>query len=495
MLHYKYLDTNYKDRSLSNKTENQNTILKEMINSSWSGIGIINLDTKFLYINKAFSPLLGYSQEDLLDIFFIDLVSSEDKEAFKTLIKENAQNKYINNIQLSCIRKDGGAVFLDITISFMKDEQYIVIDASDITQTISEHEIYNKYLIQTQIDTDGNIQKASEAYCRMSGYTEKELIGTPYTKYQNEENKSLWNTIKNSEEYSGTIINKTKAGTFFWVESVIKSKSNKYGDIIGYTAVMFDITNEMTLEEKKKDLIQQIVDKDAKLNIMTDTMRLVAHEWRQPLNVISLEVQNVLLKYQFEEEVATDDTIEFLTDVTKHIEDLSDIINNFQNTTEITETKVSTTIDIIIEKALLLSQTDDNTIVLEDNFKKEFTTYMGGISSSISHIIQNAKEAISNSNTPDTKIKINIYEENDNIIFEIINIGNHIPEDIIETIFTPYFSTKETRNGVGLSLYKCKMIIELHLKGSIDVVNTTTDNKESAVMFKIILPLNLNEDN
>ncbi len=476
---------------MEDKTKNQNIFLKEMINSSWSGMGIVNLDTKFIFTNNAFSPLLGYTNDELMQLKFIDLVSSENQVLFQELIENNAKNKYVNNIQLSCKRKDGGLIFLDVTINLMKDSKYIVLDVSDITQTIAEHEIFNKYLVQTQIDTNGNITKASEAYCRLSGYSESELIGMPYNNEKNNK-KYSWSDIKNSKEYSGTIGNTTKTGNFFWVECVIKPKYNKYGDITGYTSVMFDITNEMTLEEKKKDLLQQIVDRDEKLNIMTSTMRLVAHEWRQPLNTISLEVQNLMLKYQFGEDIESEETVEYLTSVTEHIEELSAVINNFQNTTEIKESKVETSSKIIIKKSIESSLVQINHIQFEDTTTQSFSTYQHSLSQSIAHILNNAHEAIERSKDKDSKISIKTYQDENNTIFEISNIGNHIPEDIIDNIFTPYFSTKEIRNGVGLSLYNCKTIIELHLKGHIEVFNISKDenNAEETVMFRIILPLN-----
>ena len=471
---------------MSKNAQSQNLVLKEMINSSWSGIGIINLDTKFLYINKAFSPLLGFSNEELLNINFIDLVTDDNKEAFEELIAKNAKDRYINNMRLSCKRKDGGLVYLDITISLMQDDKYIVLDASDITQTVSEHEIFDKYLIQTQINKDGNISNASEAYCRLCGFTQEELIGTSYTQYQSKTQETLWDEIKNSKEYSGTIVNKTKTGNYFWVESVIKPKFNKYGDVIGYTSVMFDITNEMTLEEKKKDLLAQIVERDNKLNIMTSTMRLVAHEWRQPLNTISLEVQNLMLKYQFDEDVATNETIEYLTSVTNHIDNLSNIINNFQHTTELKEEKVDTTIDDIVEKAIMKSNIQEDEIIINNNYKENFPTYINGLSQSIGHILNNAKDAIGKSKDTASKITMHIFTQEHNVVFEISNDAGHIADDVIDNIFTPYFSTKEQKNGVGLSLYNCKTIIELHLKGSIEVLNKQSDT----VMFKITIPNN-----
>ena len=57
--------------------------LQEIVNNSWNGIGIINADTKFIYLNNAFSPLLGYTNEELLKLKFIDLITDNFKDEFK----------------------------------------------------------------------------------------------------------------------------------------------------------------------------------------------------------------------------------------------------------------------------------------------------------------------------------------------------------------------------------------------------------------------------
>ncbi len=480
---------------MSDKIKNQNIVLKEMINSSWSGMGIISIETKFIYINDAFSPLLGYSGEELLKVTFIDLVSDEYKEKFMSLIQNNLENRYINNMQLSCKRKDGGIVFLNITISSMQDKKFLVLDATDITQTVSEHQIFNKYLIQTELDIHGHIISASEAYCRLSGFTQDELKATLYSLSQNkDEEKLLWDEMKTKNEFTKIIDKKTKDANFFWVESVIKPKYNKYGDVIGFTSVMFDVTNEMSLEEKKKNLLKQIIAKDEKLSIMADTMRLVAHEWRQPLNTISLEVQNLIFMYEFDEFVATDKTIDNLESITRHINDLSSVINNFQHTTEMSEQNVETSCDKIIDSAIDISKVNKENIKIENNISQQFHTFEKSLAYSIAYILTNAQEAIKNANINNGIINISSYIEinktsqEEDVTFEIKNNGGHIPDDIIENIFTPYFSTKDEKNGVGLSLYNCKTIIELHLKGSINVLN----QNDNEVVFKISIPLKVN---
>ena len=111
-------------------------------------------------------------------------------------------------------------------------------------------------------------------------------------------------------------------------------------------------------------------------------------------------------------------------------------------------------------------------------------TFPNALSKSISQILDNANDAILLHHPKNVNITIKTYNQNKNTIFEISNEAGHISSDILENIFTPYFSTKIQNNGVGLSLYNCKMIIELHLKGTIEVFNLALKQ----VMFKITLP-------
>ena len=78
-------------------------------------------------------------------------------------------------------------------------------------------------------------------------------------------------------------------------------------------------------------------------------------------------------------------------------------------------------------------------------------------------------------------IIINIQRSTNYNIIEIIDDAGKIDEDIIHSIFQPYFTTKS--NGTGLGLYMAKVIIEDKMRGTISV-----KNDEDNVIFTIKLP-------
>lgn len=104
------------------------------------------------------------------------------------------------------------------------------------------------------------------------------------------------------------------------------------------------------------------------------------------------------------------------------------------------------------------------------------------ISHVILNLLKNAVQAIESSNIADRgKITISSYiTENEEIDISVSNNGGKIPLNIYDNIFIPFFTTKATGSGIGLSV--CQQIINMH--GGTIVLTSNTDTK---VTFSIVL--------
>ncbi len=473
-------------------TDKSNQILKEIINNSWSGIGIIDKNSKFIYVNEAFKPILGYTEEELLQMNFQTLLLPKYQEDFKNLLLKNIESEYTNNILVGCKRKDNQFVYLDVSIKLISDKKFIVININDVTKNISDHETFDKYVIQLHIDTEGIINKVSEAFCRLTLFQSEELLNKSYEmlfyKDLNEQDLELRviNDVETQGQFTGIVASRNKHNEIFWVDIIIKPIKNKYGDITGYSAVMFDITSEINLKKNKLQLEETIVDNNTKLRIMSDTMKTVAHQWRQPLNNISLEAQNLLLSYDFlDEPMAKEEAVPVLESMQTNVQKLSNIISKFQYVTEFNGNKVDVDIKDIIKKSIALSIADEKNITINIDQNIVVNVYDELLIQVIASILDNAQEALEKRLNIEKKIEFNVIIEKNYIYLKISNNGGNIADNLLEEIFAPYFSTKQEKNGVGLSLYISKMIAQFHLKGDIKVIN----HRDDVVEFDIIFPI------
>jgi PAS domain S-box-containing protein len=489
------------------KLKRNNNELREIVNNSWDGIGIIDKQSKFIYVNTAFSPILGYPKEELLQFTFESLILDEYKESFRQLLEKNIENRYSSEVQVVCQRKDQQKVYLQITISLMLNKQFFVVSAKDITKQISDDEILDKYVLSSHTNIDDTITKVSSAFTLLSGYSKEDLIG----KKQNEvifkeakENliEELIASVKQHKEWTGQLQCLKKDQSAFWVDVKVKPIYNKYGDITGLTYLMFDITNELALTSQKQNLTTQvslaqdeikqkdkILMQQSKLAVMAETLQMVSHEWRQPLNIISIQAQKLELQYSMEENPEPKEVINVLENIKNTASQLSQTIEEFQNYVNLKSTKKEVNASKIVNKAIEIFKNDQETKAID--FVKDimeetplFETYENELTTILLNLLINAKEAILRNNVKNGVIKLKEYYQNDAIYFEISDNGKGIKEEIMHRIFEPYFSTKASQHGVGLGLYTCKMIIETHLNGTIEAVNHNTGAR-----FIIKLPI------
>ena len=92
-------------------------------------------------------------------------------------------------------------------------------------------------------------------------------------------------------------------------------------------------------------------------------------------------------------------------------------------------------------------------------------------------LLQNAEDILLEKQTQNPYIKINTFEDDEYLYLQVIDNGGGIPQDILDKIFDPYFSTKHEKNGSGLGLYFAKSIIE----NNCDALLTVENNQDEAI--------------
>jgi len=262
------------------------------------------------------------------------------------------------------------------------------------------------------------------------------------------------------------------------------------GSIGGIVCIMDDITQR---NKEKQLLIQQ-----TKLAEMGDMIAAIAHQWNEPLVELSALVQSIQTSYLLNE-LKNSDIENFVNDSMVQIKYMSSTLNDFRNFLKpstkkelFSILKAFDEINQIIGKQIFYSNINMN--FNYNNKDKELLLYgyKNEFKQVLLNIINNAKNKIIEKNLPFNKksnIDISVQKYEDCIIIEISDDAGAIDEEVITSIFKPYFTTK--KNGMGLGLYMAKIIIEDKMKGTINV-----KNEKNCAIFTIKLPFKkaYNED-
>ncbi len=244
------------------------------------------------------------------------------------------------------------------------------------------------------------------------------------------------------------------------------------------------------VREKDKQMMQQ-----ARFAAMGEMIGNIAHQWRQPLSAINSTSSSMKLQLQLG--IATDEEVnESYDKIMNYVDFLNQTIEDFRGffmeDKEIIEFDMSET----VEKSLTITNAvyKDNDINLL--FSKEADNLRcKGLPSELSqvflNILNNAKDALISNKVEKKFVKITYAKEGaENVIYIHDNAGG-IPENIIEKIFDPYFTTKHQAQGTGIGLYMSKDIVEKHLGGALNVSNRSiiVEGKEyTGACFRIALP-------
>ena len=120
-------------------------------------------------------------------------------------------------------------------------------------QLVNYVDIVDRFVITSSTDSNGIITSTSDAFCEISGYSERELIGNNHNILRHADMpdsiyKELWSNITQGKTWQGELKNRKKNGGFYWVQAYISPNVDERGTITGYTAIRQDITDKKRAE-------------------------------------------------------------------------------------------------------------------------------------------------------------------------------------------------------------------------------------------------------
>ncbi|MEA3288721.1 MAG: ABC transporter substrate-binding protein [Campylobacterota bacterium] len=320
---------------------------------------------------------------------------------------------------------------------------------------------------------------------------------------KNEHNKiyEKWANIKLEEKFDYSYIVYTLIFVLFIffvviLRQLILKKQNK---------MLMQMVDERTSELKElNESLEQRVAKEvaknrenelkmleqSKMVAMGDMIGNIAHQWRQPLSVISTIATGLLMKKEFN--ILDDEEFEKqLKLVNENTQYLSQTIDTFRDYIKEKKEYKEVVVQDRIKMALSIVEAtlNNNYIKLTTNIDNiepiKLQLVVGELSEVLINIINNAKDIIIEQEIEDGWIKVELEKYDNKVVITIEDNGGGIPEDIKLKIFEPYFTTKHQSQGTGLGLHISYSIVKDSLNGNLYVENT-----KSGAKFFIELPLN-----
>lgn len=239
-----------------------------------------------------------------------------------------------------------------------------------------------------------------------------------------------------------------------------------------------EVEKEALREKEKSD---QLLMQQSKLAMLGEMIGNIAHQWRQPLMQLSA-ILMYIDAYNEKGKLTTDKLISKIKDGNSIIDFMSKTIEDFRNYYKPEKQKEEFFIKDSINSALFIvnSALKHANIKINTNYSQDdlsLISYKNEFSQALLNIITNAKDILIQRDVEKPTISIDVFKEKDEIKIHVLDNAGGIPEDIMDKIFDPYFTTKHQSQGTGIGLYMTKMIIENNMNGTITVLNENSGAK------------------
>jgi len=316
------------------------------------------------------------------------------------------------------------------------------------------------------IDLKTNFLKYNDAYLKMLNYSDDELKTKSLDKLVILEQKELLRNMLKNVLLDGYVKN---------LETVYIDKDDNRVNVNMTASLLPDKKRVLIVTKDVTSL--KLLENHMKLASMGEMIGNIAHQWRQPLSVITSSASGLRIKSEYDDKISLDDVKSFSDTILNQANYLSETIDDFKNFIKGTNEFKQIDILSVVKKSLSLTRPS-----ISDNFIKivkdtEDNLSINGNKSELEqvliNIMNNAKDAlIQNVNEGDRLIFISTKKINENSLeLKICDNAGGISKDIIQRIFEPYFTTKHKSIGTGLGLSIVDKIIRQRHEQIINVYN------------------------
>jgi PAS domain S-box-containing protein len=344
--------------------------------------------------------------------------------------------------------------------------------------------------IISKTDIEGRMNYINKKYIDISGYLETELIGQNHKllssgKHNPDFFKELWATILDSKVWQGTICNKKKDGSFYWLSTTIIPSllDNK---IIGFLSICSDVTAEVNAKNQLAH--------SARLSALGEMAGGIAHEINTPLGALRMMVERVIRLNQ-KGQVDSENSIADGQKMLKVVDRMAVIVNGMRRLSRSGENDnfVKVSAQQFVEDALGLCQEKfknygiDIRTKMSANF--EILCRSVEISQVIINLLNNSFKALSKLEEKWIEIAFDANEQF--ALIRVTDSGKGLEAKVKERLMQPFFTTGEIGEGLGIGLNISYKIVQEH--GGVLYYDDSVQNTCFVIKLPIRKPENISK--
>jgi ABC-type nitrate/sulfonate/bicarbonate transport system substrate-binding protein/nitrogen-specific signal transduction histidine kinase len=243
------------------------------------------------------------------------------------------------------------------------------------------------------------------------------------------------------------------------------------------------LKEKIAAQKEEIDTQNRVILSQSKIAAVGEMLANIAHQWRQPLNIISLNTTKMETSILFGGEIKKDEIRQISEEINRQSQYLSDTIDDFRNYfNSDMERMAPFNLKDAITKVTELTKDSFNNYFIESIITVKECTITHNESlfiQALLNIYNNARDAIIQSETSPKYFFVDLHCNADNAVISLKDSGGGIDKEVISRIFEPYYTTKHLSQGTGLGLYITYEIVTKHLNGTLEVHNRNYEYKGS----------------
>ena len=429
ILNKNYLYVTFRDitkqKELEQKIISERDFISTIIDNANSVIAVIDNEGRMIRVNKYAQEFTGYTQEQIASepYFWSRFLPESQKEKVLDLVEEAKKGHIIKSFKNIWVSKDKEERVFEWSNTLVLKEDgsmnYFATIGIDVTQKENiqklilnkkeEFEAIFKYAQDGIVisDLEGNLLKFNDSFKNLLGYKEKELLSKNFYEFT---------VSKNREKIIKIIQDAIVVGHVENFEKDFITKNNK--TITVHISISL-LPNKQTLLFIIKDTSSiKLLEKQSKLASMGEMIGNIAHQWRQPLSVITTSASGLNLEAELDMEISKEQIKEYSNLVIQQANYLSSTIDNFRDFLKDDKDHKIIKIDEVFNYTLaLMDATIKNNNIrlikkIEDNLLIDGS--INELSEAFINILNNSKDILKEeiSNEEDRLIFIDAYKKN-----------------------------------------------------------------------------------